>query len=291
MAKPLTMHHVPGNYQLPREEIHTRRTAPTWKLPTGTIDWKEMLPGVITVDAIHLITIKQIKLPPAEHLFITIQGTATFKYATLGEDDQMPQARPRQAVWVTTTRDTNIAIDQDSEWAAIHYTVEGTDGDPKTNDWQTRWTTAMDRLSGVTVDNTLSPQTVEPKKRATQTYHSTTKHTVWHYPITIHPEAVSQIKEALSLDLPDTHNAHQPGAFTTYWSFPTAAGMVPQVAKPALPPTATALAKAVQAMARREGAPLEWTLNTLLEQGFHHNTNKAQQTPAAVGQRRQSSTP
>ena len=31
-------------------------------------------------------------------------------------------------------------------------------------------------------------------------------------------------------------------------------------------------------MARREGAPLEWMLNTLVEQGVHHKANKAQQT-------------
>ena len=74
----------------------------------------------------------------------------------------------------------------------------------------------------------------EPPKR----YHRTAKHTVWHYPTPVHPGAVSQIKEALPLHLPDSHNAPQPGAFITYWSFPTAAGIVPQVAEPALPPTA-----------------------------------------------------
>ena len=118
---------------------------------------------------------------------------------------------------------------------------------------------------------------MEPARRATQIHHSTAKHTIWHYPTTIHPEAVFQIKEALSLELPDTHNAHQPGAFTAYWNFPTDAGMVPQVAEPTLPPTVTALARAVQAMARREGAPPDWTPNTLVEQRAHHNANKAQQ--------------
>ena len=168
------------------------------------------------------------KLPPAEHLFIIIQGTATIEGTDLADDDQMPRARPTQAISLTTTTDTNIGID--SEWAAIHYTAQGSDGDPRTNDWQIRWTTAMDRLRGVTLDNTLTPQTMELAKQATKTYHSTTKHTVWHYPTTIHPEAVSGIKKALPLDLPDTHNAHRPGAFTTHWSFRTATGMLLQEA-------------------------------------------------------------
>ena len=73
MPKPLTMHHVPDNYQLPREGHHTRRT------------------GIY------------------------------------------------------------------SEWAAIHYTVEGTDGDPNTSNWQIRWTRAVDRLRSVTLDDPLNP--------------------------------------------------------------------------------------------------------------------------------------
>ena len=35
VPKPLTKHRNPENYQLPREGNHTRRTAPTWRLPTG----------------------------------------------------------------------------------------------------------------------------------------------------------------------------------------------------------------------------------------------------------------
>ena len=88
---------------------------------------------------------------------------------------------------------------------------------------------------------------------------------------------VTQIEEALSLTLPDTHNASQPGMFTMYWNFPTDTAMVPQVAEPPLPFTITALAKAAQAMAHREGAPQEWTPNVLVEQRAHHNANKAQQ--------------
>ena len=53
--------------------------------------------------------------------------------------------------------------------------------------------------------------------------------------------------------------------------------MVPQVAEPRLPPTVTALAKAAQAMAHRQGAPQDWTPNVLIQQRTHHNANKAQQ--------------
>ena len=58
--------------------------------------------------------------------------------------------------------------------------------------------------------------------------------------------------------------------------------MVPQVANPTLPPTVTALGRAVQAMARREGVPLDWKPNTLVEQRAHHNANKAQQTGCQI---------
>ena len=48
----------------------------------------------------------------------------------------MPQARPTQAIRLRTTTDVVIAIDSDSEWAAIHYTIEGAEGDPKTRNWK-----------------------------------------------------------------------------------------------------------------------------------------------------------
>ena len=105
----------------------------------------------------------------------------------------------------------------------------------------------------------------------------TTKHSLWHSPTTIHPEAVTEIKEALFLTLPDTQNAHQLGMFTIYWNLPTDTAMVPQVAERAQPPIVTALAKAAQAMAHMGGAPQDWTPNVLVEQRAHHNTNKAQQ--------------
>ena len=120
MTKPLASHHVTDNYHLPPEGNHTCRITPAWGSPSGTINWKEILRGVVTIEAIHLVTTKQIKLSPAEHLCITMQGTATIEGATLGDDDQMPQARPTQAMWVTTTTVADIAIDPDWEWSAIH---------------------------------------------------------------------------------------------------------------------------------------------------------------------------
>ena len=97
---------------------------------------------------------------------------------------------------------------------------------------------------------------MEPAGRAADTHLGATKHTLWHCPITIHPEGVTQIKEALSLTLPDTHSANQPGMFTTYWNFTTDTGMVPQVAEPTVPPTVTALAKAAQARTGRRTSSL-----------------------------------
>ena len=212
-------------------------------------------------------------LTQAVHLFITTQGTATIEGTALGDDDQTPKARPTQAVWVNATQSTDIAVDPDHKWTAVHYTLDCTENDPTLTDWRTRWAAEVDRLDNVTLNDTPTSQTMEPAGRAARTHRDPTKHTPWHYATTIHPEAVPQIKEALSLTLPDTHNAHQPGMFTTYWNFLT--GMVPQVAEPTLPPTVTALAEAAQAMAPREGAPQDWTPNVLVEQRAHHNANKA----------------
>ena len=161
---------------------------------------------------------------------------------------------------------------------AIHYTLDCTTDDPMLTEWQTRWAAEANRLHEVALDDTLTPQTIEAAGRTAQAHRNPTKHTFWHYPTTIHPEAVTQIKETLSLTLPDTHNAHQPGKFTVYWNFRTDTGMVPQVAEPPLPPTVTALARAAQAMAHREGAQQDWTPNVLVEQRSNHqNANKAQQ--------------
>ena len=43
LNKPLTLRHVPDNYQLPQGGNHTSSTATTWRLPTGTIDWKKVV--------------------------------------------------------------------------------------------------------------------------------------------------------------------------------------------------------------------------------------------------------
>ena len=277
LDKPLTLRHVPDNYQLPRGGNHTRSTATTWRLPTGTTDWKKVLPRIATMASMRLLTPHQVHLPHATHLFLTTQGTATMEGTALDEDDQTPQARPTQAIWITAATGTDITVDPDPEWMAIHYTLDCTKDAPTLTEWQTRWAAEANRLHEVALDDTLTPQTMEPAGRTAQAHRDPTKHTLWHYPTTIHPEAVTQIKETLSLTLPDTHNAHQPGKFTVYWNFPTDTGMVPQVPAPPLPPTVTALAKAAQAMAHREGAPQDWTPNVLVEQRTHHNANKAQQ--------------
>ena len=104
----VTRHHILDNCQLPRWGNHTRRTAPTWKLPTGTMQWKEILPGVTAIETIHLVTPDQIQLPPSPYLSIPAQGTATIQGTTIEEDNQLPQARPTQAVWVTATTNNDI---------------------------------------------------------------------------------------------------------------------------------------------------------------------------------------
>ena len=78
--------------QIDTKITNTRRTAPTWKLTLGTINWKEILPGVTAVEAIHLIKPDWIKLSPVERLPVTVQNAATIEGAIFGEDDQLPQA-------------------------------------------------------------------------------------------------------------------------------------------------------------------------------------------------------
>ena len=212
------------------------------------------------------------------HLFITRQGRATIGGTALADEDQTPQARPTQGSWVNATANTDIAVDPDPEWTAVHYTLDCAENDPALTDWRTRCAAEVDRVNDITLDDTLTPQTREPVGHVARTDRDATKHTLLHYPTTIHAEAVAQIKEALSLTLPNTHNAHQPGMFTTYWNFSTDTGNVPQVAESTLPPTITALAKAAQAMAHRESAPQNWTPNVLVEQCAHQNANKARHT-------------
>ena len=262
LDKPLTLRHVPDNYQLPRGQNH---------------NWKKILPRIATIVSMRLLTPHQVQLMQATHPFLTTQGTAAMEGTALGDDDETPQARPTQAIWINATTGTNITVDPDHESIAIHYTLDCAEDDPTLTEWQTRWAAEANRLNEVALNNTLTPQTMEPAGRTARTHRDPTRHTLWHYPTTIHPEAVAQIKETLFLTLSDTHNAHQPGMFTIYWNFPTDTRMVPQVAETPLPPTVTALAKVAQAMAHREGAPQDWTPNVLVEQCAHHNANKAQQ--------------
>ena len=228
------------------------------------------------MEAMRLLTPHTVRLTQAMHLFITTQGTGAIEGTALG-DDQMPQARPTQAIWINATTGTDITVDPDPEWTAIHYTLDCVEDDLSLTQWQTRWATEVNRLDDVTLDDILTPQAMEPAGRTACTHRDPTKHTLRHYPTTIHLEAVTEIKETLSLTLPDTHNSPQPGMFTIYCNFPTDTGMAPQVAEPPLPCTVTALAKAAQAMAHREGAPQDWTPNVLVEQRAHHNANKTQQ--------------
>ena len=232
----------------------------------------------------RLLTPHEVQLTQAMHLFITTQGTATIEGTALGDYDQTPQARPTQAVWINATAGTDFALDPDLEWTAIHYTLECAKSDPTLTELQTWSAAEANRLNDVALDDTLTPQAMKPAGRAARTHRDPIKHILWHYPTTIHPEAVTQIKEALSLTLPDTHNAYQPAMFTIYCNFPTHTGMVPQVAEPPLLPTVTALAKAAQAMAHREGAPQDWTPNVLVEHCAHHNANKGQQAGRQIHQ-------
>ena len=77
LDKPLTSRHVPNHYPLHRGGNHTRSTATTWRLPTGTIDRKKILPGITVMEAMRLLTPHQVQLTQAMHLFITTQWTAS----------------------------------------------------------------------------------------------------------------------------------------------------------------------------------------------------------------------
>ena len=102
----------------------------------------------------HLRTSHQVQLTQAVHPFKTTQGTATIESTALGDDDQTPQARPTQAVWVNATADTDVAVDPDLEWTAVHYTPDCTENDPTLTDWLTR-----------RAASTTSPSTATPHRR------------------------------------------------------------------------------------------------------------------------------
>ena len=180
--------------------------------------------------SMRLLTPHQVQLTQARHLFSTTQGMAAMEGTALGDDDQTPEAKPTQAIWINATTGTDITVDPDSEWIAIQDTLDCAEDDPTLTEWQTRWVTEANRLDEVAFENTLTPQTMEPAGRTARTHRYPTKHTLSHYPTAIHPDTVTQIEEALSLTLRDTHNTHQPRMFTIYWNFPKNTGMVPQVA-------------------------------------------------------------
>ena len=128
------------------------------------------------MEIMHLLAPNQVQLTQAVHLFITTEGTATVEGTALEDDDQTPQARPTQAVWVKATANTNIAVDPDPEWTAVHHTLDCAENDPALTDWQTRWAAEADRLDDVTLEDTLTPQTMEPAGRAARTHRGATKH-------------------------------------------------------------------------------------------------------------------
>ena len=91
---------------------------------------------------------------------------------------------------MSTTRAADITITPDSAWAAIHYTCAPTESTDIT-EWQTRWTTATECLNNNSLDDTPTPQMMKPARLSTQTHLNNTKHTFWHYPTTLYPEAVA----------------------------------------------------------------------------------------------------
>ena len=120
--------------------------------------------------AMRLLTPHQVQPTQAMHLFITTQGTAPMEGTVLGDDDQTPQARPTQAILINTTTGSDITVDPDPEWTAIHYTVDCAEDDPTLTEWQTRWATEANRLDDVTLEDTLTPQAMEPAGRTARTH-------------------------------------------------------------------------------------------------------------------------
>ena len=114
------------------------------------------------------------------HLFLTTQSTAATEGTALGDDDQTPQVRPTQAIWINARTGTDITVDPDPEWIALHYTLDCAEDDPTLTEWQTRWATEANGRNEVALDDTLTPQTMEPARRTAQTLRDPTKHTLWH---------------------------------------------------------------------------------------------------------------
>ena len=113
------------------------------------------------MEVMRLLTPDQVQLTQAMQLFISTQGTATIEGTALGDDDQTPKAKPSQAVWVNATVDTDIAVDANPECTAVHYTLDCTKNDPELTDRRTRWAAEVNHLDTVTLDDGLTPQTME----------------------------------------------------------------------------------------------------------------------------------
>ena len=60
------------------------------------------------MEVMRLLTPHQVQLTQAMHLFITTQGMAAIEGTALGDDDQTPQARPTQAIWINATAGTTL---------------------------------------------------------------------------------------------------------------------------------------------------------------------------------------
>ena len=91
------------------------------------------------MEVMSLLKPHQVQLTQAMHLFITTKGSPTIGGRALGDDDQTPQARTTQAVWINTTADTDIAVDSYPEWTGVHATLHCPENDPTLTNWRTRW--------------------------------------------------------------------------------------------------------------------------------------------------------
>ena len=114
------------------------------------------------VNTMRLLTPHQVHLTQTTHLFLTTKGTATMEGTALDDDDQTPQARPTQAIWINATTGTDITVDPDPEWMAIHCTLDCTKDDPTLTEWQARWAAEANRLHEVALDDTLTPTGTPP---------------------------------------------------------------------------------------------------------------------------------
>ena len=74
--------------------------------------------------SMRLLTPHEVQVAQAMHLLLTNQGTAAMEGAPLGDDDETPQARPAQAIWINATTGTDITVHPDPEWTAIHCTLD-----------------------------------------------------------------------------------------------------------------------------------------------------------------------